>query len=209
MTKSASSAMAVNFPLRGRSEEHEWTVLVTVAAALVLGLLVQALATGQTTSARAAGVSISYPARWAVVEADGRLLAAQDVFGGPFAPRVAVAAIRGDELTADPEAGLGGAAQAWALRLSQRDLSGFQLIRTVSGQLAGRDTQTLEYVFLERGRDGRPALMRATDTIVREADGIYILTFAAEDSRFAELSTPTFPLFRDMRADILRSWRFH
>lgn len=134
-------------PGRGRQEESELAVYLTVAIALVIGLFVQGTVVGRTQSVAMGSGTLSYPARWQRVVEDGALFAAADRDrGGPFGARVSVREIPKRDLL--PGAGtLVDAATNWSLRRSQ-ELVGARILSISEGTVNGREAATVDYAFL-------------------------------------------------------------
>ena len=202
--------MSLALPGRGRHDEPEWTVLLTVAIALTLGLLLQGAVLGRTNTAEtASGIVLSYPASWVRTSEAGALITAADLNrGGPFGARVSVREVPKADLQGVGDSPA-GAATAWSLARGQ-NLVGYRVLGIEPGTANGREAANVEYAYLAsaaQGADGMPALMRAIDTLVAGGDRYYILTFAAEAHEFASLTSQQFPRFRSVRDDVLRSWR--
>ncbi len=201
MTAATPTRRGFALPGRGRGEEPEWTVLLTVAIALVLGLLVQATVTGASRRADVAGMSLSYPAKWSSVSETGALLSARDLFGGAATPRVSVY-----EVNTAERADAGTVTGAWTVALAERHL-GFHASATRRENLDGRAVTQIEYVYVVAQAGSAPVLMRGIDTIASAGGKSYALSFVAPSDRFDDLATRRFPRFSSTFHDILASWR--
>jgi hypothetical protein len=191
-------------PGQGTHEEPEWVVWLTVVVALVIGYLLATAVAGQTVVAAAGGTDVAYPASWSKYNESGAVLAAADLNNqGIYAPRVIVRQVAKTDLTRKADATLNDALKAWTFNQANA-LVGYHLLNQSSTQVQGRPAVQVEYAYLldsPKGAGGgtMPGLMRAVDTIVASGDQYYILTFAAESSKFTSL--------RDLRDELLESWR--
>jgi hypothetical protein len=203
--------VSLALPGRGRQEESEAAVYLTVIIAIVIGLVVQWSVVGRVVSASAGGSTLSYPASWQRVAEEGALLAAADRNrGGMFGTRVSVRAVpKRDLLPGDGS--LVDAATNWSLTRSDA-LVGYRILTITEGAVDGREAAKVEYAYLASSPGGAadgamPGLMHAIDTMVMAGDTYQILTFAAESHDFPTLTSRRPPFFRNVYDDILRSWR--
>lgn len=201
MTAIAPARRGFALPGRGRGEEPEWTVLLTVAIALLLGLVVQAAVTGASTRVDVSGMSLSYPAKWAGVRDPGALFSARDLFGGATSARVSVYEVG---TTVDGDAGT--AAGGWTVGLADRHL-GYHTIGTRRESVGGRAATQIEYVYIQTRAGSAPVLMRGIDTVATAGGKAYALSFVAPSERFDELATRQFPRFGSTFHGILASWK--
>lgn len=201
MNAATPARRGFTLPGYGSGEEPEWTVLLTVAIALVLGVLVQTAVTSASRQADVAGMSLSYPAKWSSVREAGTLFSARDIFGGNSAAKVSLYAV-------DTAAGAdtATAAGAWTVALAERYL-GFHATTTHRESLDGRTVTQIEYVYVVAQTGSAPVLMRGIDTIATAGDTSYALSFVAPTDRFDDLATRRFPRFSSTFHDILASWR--
>jgi len=198
---------------QGRREEPEWVVLATVAVALLLGLALQHSVLGRLETATAGPVSLAYPATWNKSGERAALLSFADTAkGGLFAPTVAVRGVARADVLAN-EGNLADVAAAWSLARGQR-LEAYRVLSIRPTTVNGREAMDVEYAYLSSGQlgslgggGGMPGLMHAVDTVVASGDKLYVLTFAAETSDYARLTTAQFPRFRSVRDDVLANWR--
>lgn len=208
---------------RGRTEEPEWPVLLTVAVALLFGALVAILATSGTTTARSGDPTASYanggdmviafPDTWVQSASPGAAIAAVDYDrGGIFGARVSVRRLPKEELAASSEVVVGDAAAAWVLRQSEA-LTAYRILDLAPTTVRGRDAVRIEYAYLDEGPGGAtsgalPGLMRGADTIVDAGDSYAILTLASETGEWRGLTRRRFPRLRSIQDQIVASWRF-
>ena len=193
---------------RGRTQEPEWAVLLTVAAALIIGFVLQMVIQQQTLSGEAGTSSVLYPAGWSRIDEDGAGFAAADLNGaGAFGPRVSLREFDKADLRPNilgqQEGGLLDAATNWSLRRGQ-DLVGYRVLDITQTTVQGRPAVRVESAFLldsTRGSatNAMPGLMHAADTVVEGADKYYILTFAADNNQFDNLGAVHDRLLNDWR----------
>ncbi len=188
-------------PGRGKGEEPEWTVLLTVAVALLLGTLLMATVSGASRGATVAGMTLSYPAKWSTLKEPGALFAARDLFAGAAAARVSV-----HEVPTAENAEMGTATGAWSVALAERHL-GFHASATTRETLNGRAVTQVAYAYVLAQAGSAPVLMRGIDTIASAGGKWYALSFVAPSDRFDELATRRLPRFSSTFHDIVGSWR--
>ena len=192
-------------PAIRRREEPEWTVLLTVAVALLIGYFVMTMVQGQTQAGTAGPQSVAYPAAWVQTSEPGATFAAADLNrSGPFGPRVSLRQIAQKDLIPHWIGGgtpsLLDAAQAWSTQRGT-DLVGYRVLK-----ISPNDTQKPTSVDIESGylmeasagSGAMPGLMHAIDTLKASGDSYYILTFAADANQFAHYSS--------VRDALLASW---
>lgn len=199
MSATAPARRGFTLPGYGTGEEPEWTVLLTVAIALLLGILLQNSVMGAGRSASAGGMTLSYPATWTNAREAGTILAARDRFSGPAGARVSIAAVAE---TAD----IATATSARTVALADQ-LLGFHTESTRRVTLGGREAAQLEYAYVVAQADAAPVLMRGIDTIAASGGKTYVLSFVAPADRFGDLTTVRLPRLSSTYDDILRSWR--
>ncbi|MDO8673897.1 MAG: hypothetical protein Q7O66_21000 [Dehalococcoidia bacterium] len=191
---------------RGRTQEPEWAVLLTVAVALALGWLVQMSVAGRTFTTSAAGMTITYPVGWMEVSEEGAAFAAVNLGAGIFGPRVGIRQIAKDELVVaggSANLSLADISTAWSVRRAV-ELSAYRVLKLEAIQLHGREAVSIRYAFLAEGRAGAasntlPVVMQGTDTIMAGGDQFHILTFACQSDKFDGLA--------GLRQSLLNSWR--
>ena len=199
MSAAAPARRGLVLPGYGTGEEPEWTVLLTVAIALVLGMIVQASVLGASRTTSVAGMSLSYPATWSSVRETGALFAARDLFGGPSSARVSLAPVTE---TAD----IGTAASARTVALADQ-LLGFHTESTRRVTIGGRAATQIAYVYVVAQAGSAPALMRGIDTVTASAGKTYVLSFVAPADRIDELTAARLPRLTSTYDAILGSWR--
>src|SRR5581483_6524649 len=105
---------------RGRREESELLVWLTVAVALLIGIGIEIAALGRTQTATAGPMSVSYPATWATTKEPDTLASAADLRrGGPGGARVSVREVPKAELGRG-EISLADAATAWSVERGRK-----------------------------------------------------------------------------------------
>lgn len=195
----------------GRRDESEWAVLLTVAVALVIGLVIQGLALGRMARATVGSNTLSYPASWVRTTENGALFAAADLNrGGLFGARVSVLEVPNQEILPN-ESGPVDAGTAWSLARGA-GLVGYRVLGIEERTVGGRPAARVEYAYLADSPQGSasgamPALMRAVDTVVAGDGRYHVLSFAAESGEFPRLVGGQFPRFRSVYEDVLASWR--
>lgn len=197
------------FPGRGRSEEPEWTVWLTVIICLLIGWVIQSTVVNRIETVAIGSSSLSYPANWIKVKEDGALFAATDLNSGVYGARAVVQEIpRAELLPAQAPATLQGetlqaAAGNWALIHSQ-ELEGYRILRIEQTTLDGREAVEVEYAYLTDPPEGAaagvmPGLMHAIDTLVESGEQFAILTVAVEQTSDITL--------RDLNERLTSGWR--
>ena len=199
MSATAAARRGFTLPGQGTGEEPEWTVLATLAVALLLGLVLQAAVTGASRTASVSGMSLSYPAKWSTVREAGTLFTARDLLGGTSTARVALA-----ELTDTADIGRGASTRSVALA---DQLLGFHIASTHRETVNGRETAQIEYVYVIAQAGSAPVLMRGIDTVAASGGKTYVLSFVAPYKDFGDLATRRLPRMSSTFHDILDSWR--
>jgi hypothetical protein len=173
---------------RGKSEEPEWTVWLTVLICLLIGWVIMTTVTGRTDAVTdGAGNTVRVPATWVKTSEDGALLGAADLTAGAYGSRVSVRqAARADLLPERSGDQLEAAASNWTLIRSQ-ELEGYRVLEIQTTTLQGRPAVTVEYAYLTDPPEGlaagaMPALMHAVDTIMASGEGFAILTVATDQT---------------------------
>ncbi len=192
-------------------QEPEWVVWLTVAGALIIGLLMMYLVTGQTTSATAGATTLKYPSTWQQITEPGTQFAAADISNGySFGSRINVRQAGRDELAPAPITGqqpdeaaqLRTAANNWILQQQQATV-GYRSLSLSPTTVGNKQAITVEDAYLLDsslgGGSGLPALMHGQDTIVLSGDNFSILSFATEASKWDDT--------KDVRANILSGWQ--
>ena len=180
-------------------EEPEWTVWLTVAGALIIGLILMFVVTGQSKTVQAGDTSISYPATWINVDEPGAAFAAadRDTYYS-FGPRLSVrqldkATLAPPSVTGAPSTPSGDlelAAANWTLQRQNQQV-GYRTLSVMTTTVQGKPAVVVGSAYLldsALGGGGLPGLMRAEDTIVLNGDTFDILTFSAEASAWDGLS---------------------
>lgn len=174
-------------------EEPEWVVWLTVAGALIIGLILMFLVTGQSTTVTAGDTTLSYPSTWTTIDEPGAAFAAADpdtVFA--FGPRVSVRQL--DKATLAPPNVIGGAstpesdletaAANWTLQ-RQNTIVGYRTLNVLTTTVQGKPAIVVGSAYLldsMLGGGGLPGLMRAEDTIVLNGETFDILSFSTQST---------------------------
>jgi hypothetical protein len=185
---------SISLPGRGRSEEPEWTVWLTVLISLLIGWVIMSTVIGRVeTVANVAGGSLTIPASWIKTKEEGAAFAATDFDAGSYGSRVAVRQVpKADLITAMGPDTLDTAAANWSVVRGQ-NLEGYRILRIEPVKLQGRDAVAIEYAYLTDPPEGTagamPGLMHAIDTVVASGDQFAILTVAVDQSGGDDLLT--------------------
>lgn len=193
---------------RGRAEEPEWIVILTVAIALLIGWFIQASVVNRMETASAGNISISYPASWTRASEEGALLSASDRMGsGTFGPRISLRQVPRADLvptnSGSAAPSIADVASAWSIQRGT-GLVGYRVLKIERKTLGGREAVDVTYAYLAEGGLGAagtvlPQVMQAVDTLIATGDQIDILTFATAGDEFARSS--------DLHQRVLASWR--
>ncbi|HET9495174.1 MAG TPA: hypothetical protein VFR15_13170 [Chloroflexia bacterium] len=201
---------------RAQAQEPEWLVWLTLGVALLLGYLLLVMITGQSRTASAGSMSLSYPSTWVPVQTEGAAFSASDrLNGGAFAPTVTLYEMPRTDLLR-MAGGVEEAAANWTLR-KQDELVGYRVL-SVTGVGGGPistpslegggpaeqavDTLRVDSVYLVDpviGATGIPALMRGIDVIRLRGETFYILSYSVENSKYDS--------YRGQFESLLNSWR--
>lgn len=187
----------------GKQEEPEWVVWAVVAVALIAGWLFASYIQGQTRTATAGGMTLSYPSSWTTTKDSGADFAAYDLSrGGIYGARVSLwSEAKSDVFPA--QGTLDDAAANWGMML-QSHHEGFRLLNIERTQAQGREAAQVEYAYLasppqSTSSGTMPALMHAVDTLVVGGDRVYVLAFAAQSQDYSSLA--------GLRDQLLANWR--
>jgi hypothetical protein len=192
-------------------QEPEWVVWLTVAAALIIGLIMMYVVTGRTTTATAGATTLSYPATWQQITEPGTQFAAADIANGfSFGSRLSVRQATKDDLAPAPITGqqpdeaaqLRTAANNWILQ-QQQNVVGYRSLNLTPTTVGNKQAITIEDAYLLDpalgGGSGLPALMHGQDTIVLSGDNFSILSFATQAADWDAT--------QDVRAKLLSGWQ--
>ena len=188
---------------KGTQEEPEWMVWLVVAIALLIGWLMASAILGQTQTATAGNVSVTYPASWVRTSEKNAAFAAYDLdHGGIYGTRVSVYQKAKADLL-PPQSSIFDAATNWVLE-RQKQLPGYRLLSVEPTQVQGHEAAMVSFAYLMDPPQGSasgamPELMRAVDTLIISGDQIYILAFATPNHQFDSVSP--------VREQLLASWR--
>jgi hypothetical protein len=189
------------------TEEPEWAVWLTVAVALIAGLLLQMAASGSSQTATANGTTLAFPSGWSQTKEEGADVAAMNVDGGPFGERVSARQVPVASLVptstrfidpANPPSDIDKLKQAatnWSLQRG-KDLASYRVLSISDPiKVKGHDAVNVESAYVTEssslgGSSGSlPGVMHMVDTIVLSGDKFHILSFAAESSLFPTLKS--------------------
>lgn len=193
-----------------KDQEPEWVVWLTVAGALIIGLIMMFLVTGQSVTAAAGDTNITYPSTWTVVTEPGAAFSAAEAATlYSFGPRLSVrqldrttlvpAPVTGDQPTAEGD--LQTAAANWSLQQLE-DLVGYRTLGVTQTSVQGKPAVRLESAYLldpAFGGGGLPGLMRSEDIIVLNGETFDILSIAVEASQWNDSA--------GLRDRLLNGWK--
>ena len=101
---------------RARGEEPEWTVLLTVAVALIIGFAIMTFTQDQTQTLTLGSTSVDYPKTWVQTDKSATSITATDLnAGGSYGERVTLQQVPKQKLL-PRQGGLLEAADAWSLQ---------------------------------------------------------------------------------------------
>lgn len=198
-------------------EEPEIFVWLTLAVALLIGLVTQVTVTNRTDTVSEGGITVSYPARWASSPVEGALFSAADVrYGGPYAPRVTAWSFpRGEIVPSTTDVVQGRdepvnlnllAATNWGFQQAGR-LASYSPVDQKPVQLSGGPAVRTEYVYLSQPLGGVPALIRAYDLVSVRGERVYVLTVSADSREWESVTTAQFPRLATLYDTIASSVR--
>lgn len=191
-------------------EEPEYIVWLTVAGALIIGLILMFVVTNQSNTSTAGDTTLTYPATWTKVDEAGASFAAADRDSYySFGPRASVRQL--DKATLAPKPITGGdptdqdnlqtAAANWSLQ-RQSQIVGYRTLSVVTSTVQGKPAVVIESAYLmdaRPGASGLPGLMRGADTIVLNGDTFDILSFSTQSSDWDNQS--------GLRDRLLNGWK--
>ncbi|MEO5951028.1 MAG: hypothetical protein ABIQ44_00995 [Chloroflexia bacterium] len=191
-------------------EEPEYVVWLTIAGALLIGLILMFMVTNQSNISTAGDTTLTYPSTWTKVdEADASFAAADRDSYYSFGPRASVRQL--DKATLAPVPITGGeptdqdnlqfAAANWSLQ-RQSQIVGYRTLSVVTTTVQGKPAVVIESAYLldsALGGGGLPGLMRSADTIVLNGDTFDILNFATQSSDWSDQSA--------LRDRLLKGWK--
>jgi hypothetical protein len=175
---------------QARTDQHglaEWLVIVITLAALVIGWGLKSYVENQTAVAQADGITLAYPANWVRGKVDEELL---NLYDSNAASTVETFfTIRTEPAAEDRQ--LNFLVNSHILGLSQEKAQ-FVVLATESATLAGRPAIAVHYAYTATPEAGlavtaaMPVVMEAIDTLVLEKGQLYVFTFAADASLYAQ-----------------------
>ena len=167
----------------------DWAVIVTLAAALVLGTAVMALAQGQrsTYSSPEAGLTVQYPQDWLLRPAEGLIFQAVAPESGGFKTTYQVRTLP-VAATDATTATLSLALNNLALTRGQRETT-FRLLETnEAAPVHEVPAAEATFVYVAKPADlfaqRLPAVIRGLDLALAHGDRAYVFTLLAEDDAY-------------------------
>lgn len=186
--------MTTNAVATSRRQEPEWVVFVVIIVALLLGWFLKSSVEGQTARTTIENLSLTYPASWLKVPSvagQDALWSAADARSGSVYPTQLV--IRKASLSpAAPGSDdrLAPSISSWTFGRGQT-LNHYQVLETKRLNLAGQAAAEIDYAFVNQPiaspyRRALPVVVEAVDYLVPSQETLYIITLAADSSRFAQ-----------------------
>jgi hypothetical protein len=188
--------MMVNIamPVKGvKRQEPEWVVVAVVAIALLAGWLLKSWVESRTTTFSNSDLTLSYPATWLRELGEpeqGVLFAAQDVRSGSlYATHLGVwiadALPQVRQENVDPTL---SAVTAWTFQRGQ-ELEGYRVLGTQAVQVDNIDGTRIDYAYVSEPiaspyRKALPVVVEAVDYLLPYQGKLYVITLAADASRF-------------------------
>lgn len=178
----------------GQAEEPEWMVWAWVILLLIVGLGIKTSVLGRLARAEESGVALSYPAGWTWMETTDstQLLYVADTFASAGFPtgvevREVPLSTVGRNLEQLSDIGL-----AWST-YHGRDLLAYRALSLTPLTLNGREALALGYAYVPTPGQGvqvsgLPVVVQAQDLLFKQGEQLLVVTFAAEATRYAELT---------------------
>jgi hypothetical protein len=184
----------IAMPVKGvKRQEPEWVVVAVVAIALLAGWLLKSWVESRTTTFSNSDLTLSYPATWLRELGEpeqGVLFAAQDVRSGSlYATHLSVwvadALPQVRQENVDPTL---SAVTAWTFQRGQ-ELEGYRVLGTAAVQVDGIDGARIDYAYVSDPiaspyRKALPVVVEAVDYLLPYQGKLYVITLAADASRF-------------------------
>lgn len=186
----------IAMPVKGvKRQEPEWVVVAVVAIALLAGWLLKSWVESRTTTFSNSDLTLSYPATWLRELGEpeqGVLFAAQDVRSGSLyathlSVRVADALPQVRQENVDP---MLSAVTAWTFQRGQ-ELEGYRVLGTEAAQVDNIDGVRIDYAYVSDPiaspyRRALPVVVEAVDYLLPYQGKLYVITLAADASRFEQ-----------------------
>jgi hypothetical protein len=179
-----------------RDRFADWAVIGFVIVALLIGWSIKSGAERAMQTLSSDVGSFNAPIGWRSDKSNG--LAAQDVFTASGVPTLF--SITTEPIDGDPS--LNALSTGRTIKLAQ-DLDGFSMLGTQADSIDGEAATTMNYAYVvvpEAGTAGSariPAVVEATDTLVKRSGQLVIVHFSSDADSFAALA--------DLRAKIVGS----
>jgi hypothetical protein len=184
----------IAMPVRGvKRQEPEWVVVAVVAIALLVGWLLKSWVESRTSTFSNSDLTLSYPAIWLreLGEAEeGVLFATQDVRSGSlYATHLSVwvadalPQVRQENVDVTLSAVTG-----WTFQRSQQ-LEGYRVLGTEAVQVDSIRGTRIDYAYVSEPiaspyRKALPVVVEAVDYLLPYRGKLYVITLAADASRF-------------------------
>lgn len=190
-TTITGAALAVK---TGKREEPEWIVFVVVAVALMLGWFLKMSVENSTATFSGAGISINYPATWLREPGAGAadlLFKVSDLRSGSLYPtNLTLQMTEPAQAPVGDEDKLTPSVTSWGFGRSQT-LDNYRVLSTKSVTLAGQPAAQIDYTYVSNPiaspyRQALPVVVEATDYLTLFQDKLYIITIAADATRFEQ-----------------------
>lgn len=186
----------IAMPVKGvKRQEPEWVVVAVVAIALLLGWLLKSWVESRTTTFSNSDLTLSYPATWLRELGEpqqGVLFTAQDVRSGSlYATHLSVwvadALPQVRQENVDPTL---SAVTAWTFQRGQ-ELEGYRVLGTEAARVDNIDGVRIDYAYVSDPiaspyRRALPVVVEAVDYLLPYQGKLYVITLAADASRFEQ-----------------------
>lgn len=184
-----------------RDRWADWMVIGVVAAALVLGWAIKAVAEGSTDSFMdpETGLTLTYPSGWMMGSAEGYLLRVRDPHSGSFKTAYQVSA---DKLDPDRPMSLVDAVNAASVSRA-RKLTAFRMldIETIGEEGQSPSAVWSRYVYVEEKpdpfRDSLPAVVMGLDYTAVKGEYLYTFMLLASEADFGKAESDFIAFVKD------------
>lgn len=193
MTSTTMTGAAVSVKT-GKREEPEWIVFVVVAVALIVGWFLKMSVENSTTTFSGEGISINYPTTWLRepgAGAAGLLFKVSDLRSGSlYSTNLTLQTTEPVQAPAGDKDKLTPSVTSWGFGRSQA-LNNYRVLSTKSITLAGQPAAQIDYTYVSNPitspyRQALPVVVEATDYLTLFQDRVYIITTAADSTRFEQ-----------------------
>jgi hypothetical protein len=187
----------------------EWLIIGLVILALIAGWVLKVSVQGQTATFASEALSVRYPVDWLLAKDEEALVTVRDpdspsTFNTTFSARVEplgeveeqeyVFKVEGVDASVKPLGqitGLTAAANRIAIGRN-KELEEYSVLSARATTLMSQEALAIEYAYVDSPRAGwasvpsLPVVVHAVDTITVKGDKVYIFTYAADASVFAQ-----------------------